>query len=183
MVPPPPNLLLPLVLSLPRCPVSTATAVIGSPRVDKVVETKFSSSALATVPLSTPLKRGLHLRLFRAPSSNNQKTVFFVEFLGQLACGQLSKNTMSSSPAPVFSNGSPSGKNAVSTTALQQAPQHDGKAEHMTGSVYLQTNRNVILVRRPKNKDDGPMRSLARWFVNNQIGKLALALLPWWSLH
>jgi acyl-CoA-dependent ceramide synthase len=40
----------------------------------------------------------------------------------------------------------------------------------MNGPLYKQGNSNVVLVRRPKRKEEGPMKQLARWFVDNQIG-------------
>ncbi|KAI1650891.1 longevity assurance proteins LAG1/LAC1 [Daldinia loculata] len=40
----------------------------------------------------------------------------------------------------------------------------------MNGPLYMQTSKNKVLVRRVKRKDDGPMRGLARWFLENQTG-------------
>ncbi|KAK4244211.1 TLC domain-containing protein [Corynascus novoguineensis] len=40
----------------------------------------------------------------------------------------------------------------------------------MNGPLYKQANSNVVLVRRLKRKNEGPMKQLTRWFVNNQIG-------------
>lgn len=45
----------------------------------------------------------------------------------------------------------------------------------MNGPLYMQTSgSNVVLVRRLKRKDDGTWRHLARWFVENQIGRFPL---------
>ncbi|KAK6956299.1 hypothetical protein Daesc_001574 [Daldinia eschscholtzii] len=40
----------------------------------------------------------------------------------------------------------------------------------MNGPLYMQTSKNKVLVRRVKRKDEGPMRALARWFLENQTG-------------
>jgi very-long-chain ceramide synthase len=40
----------------------------------------------------------------------------------------------------------------------------------MNGPLYKQANSNVVLVRRVKRKNEGPLKQLTRWFVNNQIG-------------
>ena len=65
-------------------------------------------------------------------------------------------------PAPSHGNGTakPSGR----------APRRSGKPQHMNGPLYKQANSNVVLVRRVKRKNEGPMKQLTRWFVNNQIG-------------
>lgn len=44
----------------------------------------------------------------------------------------------------------------------------------MNGPLYMQTSKNKVLVRRVKRKDDGPMRGLARWFLENQTGMFTL---------
>ncbi|KAI0886265.1 longevity assurance proteins LAG1/LAC1 [Annulohypoxylon maeteangense] len=41
---------------------------------------------------------------------------------------------------------------------------------YMNGPLYMQTSNNKILIRRVKRKDDGALKSLARWFLNNQTG-------------
>ncbi|KAK4237886.1 TLC domain-containing protein [Achaetomium macrosporum] len=51
-----------------------------------------------------------------------------------------------------------------------RAPRRTGKPKHMNGPLYRQANSNVVLVRRPKRKNEGPMKQLTRWFVDNQIG-------------
>ncbi|KAK4157370.1 TLC domain-containing protein [Chaetomidium leptoderma] len=40
----------------------------------------------------------------------------------------------------------------------------------MNGPLYKQANSNVVLVRRVKRKDEGPIKQLTQWFVDNQIG-------------
>ncbi|KAI1379067.1 longevity assurance proteins LAG1/LAC1 [Hypoxylon crocopeplum] len=40
----------------------------------------------------------------------------------------------------------------------------------MNGPLYMQTSNNKVLIRRVKRKGDGPMRNLARWFLDNQTG-------------
>ncbi|OTA99999.1 hypothetical protein M426DRAFT_324652 [Hypoxylon sp. CI-4A] len=40
----------------------------------------------------------------------------------------------------------------------------------MNGPLYMQTSNNKVLIRRVKRKGDGPMRNLARWFLENQTG-------------
>ncbi|KAI2615002.1 longevity assurance proteins LAG1/LAC1 [Hypoxylon sp. NC1633] len=40
----------------------------------------------------------------------------------------------------------------------------------MNGPLYMQTSKNKVLIRRVKRKGDGPMRNLARWFLDNQFG-------------
>jgi acyl-CoA-dependent ceramide synthase len=42
----------------------------------------------------------------------------------------------------------------------------------MNGPLYKQADSNVVLVRRPKRRNEGPMKQLTRWFVDNQIGAL-----------
>ncbi|KAI0597217.1 putative longevity-assurance protein [Biscogniauxia sp. FL1348] len=40
----------------------------------------------------------------------------------------------------------------------------------MNGPLYMQTSNNKVLIRRVKRKGDGPMKNLARWFLENQTG-------------
>lgn len=43
---------------------------------------------------------------------------------------------------------------------------------NMNGPLYMQTSGSgVVLVRRLKRKEEGTWKSIARWFVENQIGK------------
>ncbi|KAG7291416.1 hypothetical protein NEMBOFW57_001435 [Staphylotrichum longicolle] len=79
---------------------------------------------------------------------------------------------MSSSPAPASGNGSGNGNGNGNGTAKPsaRAPRRTGKPQHMNGPLYKQANSNVVLVRRVKRKNEGPMKQLTRWFVNNQIG-------------
>lgn len=82
----------------------------------------------------------------------------------------------SSSPTPKLApgNGSDAANNghaSPSTPGLSgPAPRKSGKPQHMNGPLYRQANGNVVLVRRPKRKNEGPLKQLARWFVDNQIG-------------
>ncbi|KAH6855389.1 TLC domain-containing protein [Chaetomium sp. MPI-CAGE-AT-0009] len=79
--------------------------------------------------------------------------------------------TMSSSPTtPTLShdNGNSNGNGTAKPSA--RAPRRSGKPQHMNGPLYKQANSNVVLVRRVKRKNEGPMKQLTRWFVNNQIG-------------
>jgi len=71
---------------------------------------------------------------------------------------------MSSLTAPTPSNGNGSARPAA------RASRRSGKPQHMNGPLYKQANSNVVLVRRLKRKNEGPMKQLTRWFVNNQIG-------------
>lgn len=79
---------------------------------------------------------------------------------------------MSSSPAPAPGNGNGNGSGNGNGTAKAsaRAPRRTGKPQHMNGPLYKQANSNVVLVRRVKRKNEGPMKQLTRWFVNNQIG-------------
>ncbi|KAI0008279.1 longevity assurance proteins LAG1/LAC1 [Xylariaceae sp. FL0662B] len=40
----------------------------------------------------------------------------------------------------------------------------------MNGPLYMQASNKKVFIRRVKRKGDGPMRSLARWFLDNQTG-------------
>lgn len=40
----------------------------------------------------------------------------------------------------------------------------------MNGPLYMQTINNKVIIRRVKRKDDGALKSLTRWFVDNQTG-------------
>ena len=63
----------------------------------------------------------------------------------------------------------------------------------MNGPLYMQTSKNKVLVRRVKRKDEGPMRALARWFLENQTGMFiflyfifflpAKSIIPLFSTH
>lgn len=76
---------------------------------------------------------------------------------------------MSSPTTPTLShgNGNSNGTGNGNGTAK---PRRSGKPQHMNGPLYKQANSNVVLVRRVKRKNEGPMKQLTRWFVNNQIG-------------
>lgn len=78
---------------------------------------------------------------------------------------------MSASATPIPSDGS------TDTSKTARAPRRTGKPEHMNGPLYRQANSNVVLVRRPKRKGEGPLKQLTRWFVNNQIGALRFPVL------
>ncbi|KAL2136554.1 hypothetical protein VTI74DRAFT_3099 [Chaetomium olivicolor] len=73
--------------------------------------------------------------------------------------------TMSSSPTTI-----PSHDNGAAKPAAPRAPRRTGKPQHMNGPLYKQANSNVVLVRRPKRKNEGLMKQLTRWFVDNQVG-------------
>jgi acyl-CoA-dependent ceramide synthase len=73
------------------------------------------------------------------------------------------------SPAPSQADS----KSAVSaaTTAPRPALQSASSNPSTAGTLYKQkSGSNVVLVRRLKRKDDGTLKSSARWFVENQIG-------------
>ncbi|KAK4198958.1 putative sphingosine N-acyltransferase [Triangularia verruculosa] len=78
---------------------------------------------------------------------------------------------MSNPPAPIPQDGSDQKETLVASTSLPQRTQrNNGKANSPNVPGYMQTNGNRVLVRRSKRKDDGPLKTLARWFVANQIG-------------
>ncbi|KAJ4298378.1 Sphingosine N-acyltransferase lag1 [Collariella sp. IMI 366227] len=72
---------------------------------------------------------------------------------------------MASSPTTSPSNG-----NGATKAAAPRAPRRINKPQHMNGPLYKQANSNVVLVRRPKRKNEGLMKQLTRWFVDNQVG-------------
>lgn len=48
---------------------------------------------------------------------------------------------------------------------------------NMNGPLYMQTSgTNMVLVRRVKRKEEGTWKHLARWFVENQIGKAIIRI-------
>lgn len=49
-------------------------------------------------------------------------------------------------------------------------PSLQSRKSSMNGPLYMQTSNNKVLIRRVKRKGDGPMRNLARWFLDNQTG-------------
>lgn len=51
-------------------------------------------------------------------------------------------------------------------------PQFKSGSSHatMNGPLYMQSGKNVVLVRRVKRKDQGAWKSLAQWLVENQTG-------------
>jgi hypothetical protein len=49
--------------------------------------------------------------------------------------------------------------------------QSESSNPNMNGPLYMQTSgSNRVLVRRLKRKEEGTWKTLARWFVENQIG-------------
>jgi very-long-chain ceramide synthase len=40
----------------------------------------------------------------------------------------------------------------------------------MNGPLYMQNSNNKMLIRRVRRKDDGSLKSLARWLLDNQTG-------------
>lgn len=40
----------------------------------------------------------------------------------------------------------------------------------MNGPLYMQTSNNKVFIRRVRRKGDGPLKSLSRWFFENQAG-------------
>ena len=81
-----------------------------------------------------------------------------------------SQTTAAPAPAPAPASASSHENGAAKPAA--RAPRRTGKPQHMNGPLYKQANSNVVLVRRVKRKNEGPMKQLTRWFVNNQIGTL-----------
>ncbi len=74
-------------------------------------------------------------------------------------------------PSPGHGNGNGNGNgNGTAKSPSARAPRRTGKPQHMNGPLYKQANSNVVLVRRLKRKNEGPMKQLTRWFVDNQIG-------------
>ncbi|KAI0172801.1 longevity assurance proteins LAG1/LAC1 [Hypoxylon sp. FL1284] len=49
-------------------------------------------------------------------------------------------------------------------------PSVQSRKSSMNGPLYMQTSNNKVLIRRVKRKGGGPLRSLARWFLDNQTG-------------
>ncbi|KAK4647063.1 Sphingosine N-acyltransferase lag1 [Podospora bellae-mahoneyi] len=79
---------------------------------------------------------------------------------------------MSNLPAPISQDGSDQHDTQVASVGLPQtAPRSTGKPNSLNVPLYMQRNGNKVLVRRPKRKDDGALKGLARWFVANQIGQ------------
>ncbi|KAH6628801.1 TLC domain-containing protein [Chaetomium tenue] len=78
--------------------------------------------------------------------------------------------TMSPPTTPTLSHGNSNGTGNGTAKPSGRAPRRSGKPQHMNGPLYKQANSNVVLVRRVKRKNEGPMKQLTRWFVNNQIG-------------
>jgi hypothetical protein len=72
-----------------------------------------------------------------------------------------------------------------SNSRLSQMPakkrEFIGKKPKVNGPLYTQAPDNVVLVRRRKRKDEGPIKQLARWFVENQIGMFG-SMLPFFFL-
>lgn len=69
---------------------------------------------------------------------------------------------------------SPVVDNALSGVKAPQRPQPrtGHSTPNMNGPLYMQTSgSNVILVRRLKRKDESAWKLLAKWFVENQIGR------------
>ncbi|KAK0707204.1 TLC domain-containing protein [Apiosordaria backusii] len=78
---------------------------------------------------------------------------------------------MSKLPTPIPQDGSDQKEYPVASASLpQRAQRSNGKPNNVNVPLYMQTNGNRVLVRRPKRKDDGALNGLARWFVANQIG-------------
>jgi very-long-chain ceramide synthase len=50
----------------------------------------------------------------------------------------------------------------------------------MNGPLYMQNSNNKVFIRRVRRKGDGPLKSLSRWFLENQFGKFFIqtASLP-----
>lgn len=68
------------------------------------------------------------------------------------------------------------GKNGNDSARLSARAPRSAKPKHMNGPLYKQANGNVVLVRRVKRKNESPMKQLARWFVDNQIGASRLLI-------
>ncbi|KAI1857775.1 uncharacterized protein JN550_013038 [Neoarthrinium moseri] len=49
-------------------------------------------------------------------------------------------------------------------------PAVQSRKSGMNGPLYMQTSGNKVLIRRVRRKGDGPMKSLSRWFLENQAG-------------
>ncbi|KAK6071159.1 longevity-assurance protein [Seiridium cupressi] len=49
-------------------------------------------------------------------------------------------------------------------------PSVQSRNSSMNGPLYMQTSNNKVLIRRAKRKGDGPLKSLSRWFLDNQAG-------------
>jgi very-long-chain ceramide synthase len=64
---------------------------------------------------------------------------------------------------------------------LTRMPSKSGSGHaNMNGPLYMQSGKNVVLVRRVKRKDQGVWKSLAQWLVENQTGMSHLSLPPSW---
>ena len=60
---------------------------------------------------------------------------------------------------------------AAAKTASRPYPNRSGSG--MNGPLYMQTSGSkVVLVRRLKRKEDGSVKQLMRWAMENQIGML-----------
>ena len=64
-------------------------------------------------------------------------------------------------------------------SSSRQHAKNGAPTANMNGPLYMQTSgSNVVLVRRLKRKEEGTWKSIARWFVENQIGMYSLYKLP-----
>lgn len=60
--------------------------------------------------------------------------------------------------------------NGAAKTPTRPALKSGSSHANMNGPLYMQSGKNMVLVRRLKRKDQGIMKSLARWFIENQTG-------------
>lgn len=65
---------------------------------------------------------------------------------------------------------------SASASAVVRPAMQSRSRSSMNGPLYMQTSNNKVLIRRVKRKGDGPMKSLARWFLENQTGKFVSQL-------
>ncbi|KAI0019972.1 longevity assurance proteins LAG1/LAC1 [Xylariomycetidae sp. FL0641] len=54
--------------------------------------------------------------------------------------------------------------------STNRRPSTQPRTTSMNGPLYMQTSNNKVLIRRVKKKGDGPMKSVARWLLDNQTG-------------
>jgi len=67
----------------------------------------------------------------------------------------------------------PTSPTAQTAAVVRKTAKRDyaGQKETMNGPLYMQASNNVAIVRRVKRKGESPWKQLARWCVENQIGK------------
>ncbi|KAK6208097.1 Sphingosine N-acyltransferase lag1 [Pestalotiopsis sp. IQ-011] len=75
-----------------------------------------------------------------------------------------------SPPSPTVEQPKPAEPQHLRAPVRPSVQSRNSSNSSMNGPLYMQNSNNKVFIRRVRRKGDGPLKSLSRWFLENQFG-------------